>query len=379
MMRKYVALALCWFFILYEGHHHVSCQVSYGMRKLAYSTNQFGLDLMRSMDRSDTNMAFCPFCISSSLAMMLSGAQGSTSTSLRHALYLWGMNSDEINVIFYDMINHLGMNVPSFARSFSPTSVSTTSAATSTKSYIDQHHHPAKSPVDAVDVTVLTNMYVQRDIPMAYHYHMTLQRFFRTVLHPVDFHFNGEETRQHINAIVERQTNHKIQDILPTRVSPSTQLLLLSALYFKGNLDITMNPLKTPEPFSLVSPRPTLHMNYIHKLHHPLASPQDSFKISAPATLMMQEIESLSSVFGDQVTLLEAKNATIRYQMNRQLNCTVVEMPFKESLVTLLLVMPGDANGLDLLLTKLSAQVLIDLVNSMQVKRVNLRVRKEVN
>lgn len=275
------------------------------------------------------------------------------------------------------MINHLGMNVPSFARSLSPPS------ASSAKSYMDHHgSSSSKSAADAVDVTVLTNMYVQRDIPVAYHYHMTLQRFFRTVVHPVDFHFSGEETRQHINAIVGRQTNNKIQDILATRVSPSTQLLLLSALYFKGNLDINMSvsSQRSPEAITLhSSTRPTLHMNYIQKLHSHVNHDFPP-KISNPAspTLIIPEIQSLSPVFGDHVTMLEARNARIRYQLNTHLNCTVVEMPFKDSLVTLLLVMPEDPNGLDLLITKLSAQVLTDLVNSMEVKRVNLKVRKQI-
>lgn len=44
--------------------------------------------------------------------------------------------------------------------------------------------------------------------------------------------------------------------------------------------------------------------------------------------------------------------------------------------MTLLLMMPSDANGLEMLLTRLSAQVLTDVVNSLEVKRVNIRVSK---
>ncbi len=62
--------------------------VSYGMRKLALSMNQFGLDMLRTIDRMDrvlnattttasksTNQGFgfCPFCVGSSLAMILAG------------------------------------------------------------------------------------------------------------------------------------------------------------------------------------------------------------------------------------------------------------------------------------------------------------------
>ena len=439
-----ISSATTWTFLLLV--HPVSCQVSFPMRKLAYSTNQFGLDLMRAMDRSESNMAFCPFCISSSLSMMLSGAHGSTATSLRHALYLWGMNSNEINVAFYDMMNHLGVNVPSFSRSL------VSSPVTASRSFGLFDHHPPMSPSfpphhlhhlhpgngfirrfglgpkqenkssqvslnpssSSIDVSFLTNVYVQRDFPINYHYHMALQRFYRTVIHPLDFHFSGEETRQHINAIVEKQTNGKIHDILPDRVSPATQLLLLSALYFKGNLDVNMVAITPRNPVShanFLPPTSLPHHSYPHHYMHPLHLHQHSLasggspvrpvsvlsssgsptainalsssSLFAPSTVPpvssstpppLFSLESLTSVFGVEPVILEARNARLRYKFDSHLNSTTIEMPFKGGLITLVLMMPSDANGLEMLLTRLSAQVLTDVVNSLEVKRINLRV-----
>lgn len=318
------------------------------MRKLAYSTNQFGLDLMRAMDRSDENLAFCPFCISSSLAMMLSGAQGSTATALRHALYLWGMQTNEINVAFYDLMTHLGVNLPNerayrrsglFTAGTMPQSIIPSLAFGS----LNNASHPEN------DVSFLTNVYVQRDFPIDYHYHMLLQRFYKTAIHPLDFHFNGEETRQHINAIVEKQTNGKIRDILPDRQSPATQLLLLSALYFKGTLDLSM------VVTSKSRQHPTPHL-------------------PPPGTPLMALTRPSSIVFGEDHMMLESRNAKIRYRFDRYLNSTAIEMPFKGGLITLVLLMPADPNGLEMLLTRLSAQVLTDVVNSLEVRRVNIRV-----
>jgi serpin B len=336
-----IVTVACYFVVL------SNCQVSFGMRKLAYSTNQFGLDLMRAMDRSDENMAFCPFCISSSLAMMLSGAQGSTATSLRHALYLWGMQTNEINVAFYDLMTHLGVNLPNerayrrsglFAAGTMPQSIIPSLAFGS----LNNASHPEN------DVSFLTNVYVQRDFPIDYHYHMLLQRFYKTAIHPLDFHFNGEETRQHINAIVEKQTNGKIRDILPDRQSPATQLLLLSALYFQGTLDIGMS----------VTPKTRQHL--------PIPPP--------PGMPVMALTRPSSVVFGEDHVMLESHNAKIRYRFDRYLNSTAIEMPFKGGLITLVLLMPADPNGLEMLLTRLSAQVLADVVNSLEVRRVNVRV-----
>lgn len=326
-----------------------NCQISFGMRKLAYSTNQFGLDLMRSMDRSEENMAFCPFCISSSLSMMLSAAHGSTASALRHALYLWGMQTNEINVAFYDLMTHLGVNIPNertyrrsgvFAGSPMPQSIIPSLGFAS----VNNASHPEN------DISFLTNVYVQRDFPIDYHYHMLLQRFYKTAIHPLDFHFNGEETRQHINAIVEKQTNGKIRDILPDRQSPATQLLLLSALYFKGTLDLRMVATATTR-------------------RHPMAHP-----VAPPGTPLMALTRPSSLVFGEDHVMLQSRNAKIRYRFDRYLNSTAIEMPFKGGLITLVLLMPEDPNGLEMMLTRLSAQVLADVVNSLEVKRVNIMV-----
>ena len=329
----------------------IKCQASFGMRKLAYSTNQFGLDLMRSMDRSDPSMAFCPFCISSSLSMLLSGAHGSTATALRHALYLWGMQTNEINVAFYDLMTYLGVNLPNerayrrsglFALGSGPQSIIPSLAFGSMNNVSNLEP----------DVSLLTNVYVQRDFPIDYHFHMALQRFYKTAIHPLDFHFNGEETRQHINAIVEKQTNGKIRDILPERQSPATQLLLLSALYFKGSLDLNMFPTSKSRQQPVMT-------------HVAPSGPPPLMSLVRPS----------SSMFGEEHVILESRNAKIRYRFDRYLNSTAIEMPFKGGLITLVLFMPSDPNGLEMLLTRLSAQVLTDVVNSLEVKRVNLRVR----
>ena len=223
------------------------------------------------------------------------------------------------------------------------------------------------------DLAFLSNIYVQRDFPINYHFHMLLQRFYKTVIHPLDFQFNGEETRQHINAVVEKQTFGKIRDILPDRKSPATQMLLLSALYFKGMLDINMTPVSPSVyipriPMSERSPgkMATTGTAYVTASSNVIPTP-DSVTISPEMTTDM--------IFGPDPVILEARAAKLRYKFDRYLNCTTVEMPFKNSLVTLVLMMPGDYN-LEMLLTRLSAQILSDVVSSLEVKRLNIRVRE---
>src|SRR5690606_19114426 len=124
-----------------SSHH---CQmVSYGMRRLALSMNQFGLDMLRAMERAVRDSAlldpaattaldhhsysFCPFCIGSSLAMLMAGLKASHNSdldqsdsageSLRYALYLNSMQQQEINLAFFDLMRHLQVNLPDGFRS----------------------------------------------------------------------------------------------------------------------------------------------------------------------------------------------------------------------------------------------------------------------
>ncbi|XP_015792461.1 serpin B3 [Tetranychus urticae] len=317
--------------------------ISFGMRKLAYSTNQFGFDLLRAMDKSESSTAFCPICISSSLTMMLMGSQGHTSTALRHALYLWGMQTSEINLAYHDMMTHLGVNVPNSVhyRNLGPYGPSP--ASDYRVSIADNEANTGN------DIAFLSHVYVQRDFGINYSYHMLLQRFYKTAIRPLDFIDNGEETRQHINAIVEKETSGKIKDILPDRQSPTTQLLLLSALYFKGSLDLNITSSRK--------------RNYIAP-----SSSSSAYKQLSGAS------SNLLGVFSEDSIILEARNVRIRYGFNRFLNCTTIEMPFKGGLITLVAMMPHDPYGLDTLLTRLSAQVLSDVINSLEVRRVDVKI-----
>lgn len=302
--------------------------ITFGMRKLAYSTNQFGLDLMRSMDQFNSSSVFCPICISSSLVMLLIGSHGTTTSSLRHSLYLWGMQPNEIDLAFLDMMNHLGVNMQN----------NNERGIIRIMGQGDYRMSLSNPEVNSGnDIVFLNQIYVQRDFGINYNYHMLLQRYYKTAVHPLDFIDNAEETRSHINAIVERQTMGKIKDILPEHQTHPTQLLLLSALYFSGTLDLNI---------TLSSRRNQLNREPVNVFEDPF--------------------------------VLEASNVRIRYGFNSYLNCTAIEMPFKGGLITLVAIAPNEPAGLNMLLARLSAQVLSDVINALEVRRVNVKVSDNI-
>ena len=83
------------------------------------------------------------------------------------------------------------------------------------------------------------------------------------------------------------------------------------------------------------------------------------------------------NVFEDPF-VLEASNVRIRYGFNSYLNCTAIEMPFKGGLITLVAIAPNEPAGLNMLLARLSAQVLSDVINALEVRRVNVKVSDNI-
>ncbi|UYV78536.1 SERPINB11 [Cordylochernes scorpioides] len=263
--------------------------ISFAMRKLAFSTNQLGLDVYRGAGDS-RNLAICPFCISSSLAAILLGATGNSALALRQALYLWGLRPHEVHAAYRDLARHLRDHLQA-----------------------QQTHEPGETSrkTDATlpdKIITYEGMYVQRTVSIHYPYLFYLRRFYNATVHPLDFVLFAEESRQHINAVAERQTEGTISHLLDVTPSSATNFLVLSALFMRGSLDV----------------------------------------------------ESV---------------ARVRYVQDSYLNCTAVEVPLRGGLLSLLTLQPLDPSGpLDLLETRLSAQRLSDILNSMEIRRAALKI-----
>lgn len=116
MWRRPTIFLLLFCFGIVLGSDHRQQAVTFGMRRLASSINQFGFDtylaLVAGSEEGEGNVALCPFCVASSLAMILLGAEGGSETALRQALYLsWSMKGGDMHLAYRDLIAHIGLNL----------------------------------------------------------------------------------------------------------------------------------------------------------------------------------------------------------------------------------------------------------------------------
>lgn len=73
-------------------------------------------------------------------------------------------------------------------------------------------------------------------------------KFYQAQMEELDFFKATEETRKHINTWVANKTEGKITELLsPNSVSPQTPLVLVNAIYFKGDWDNQFNKQQTKE------------------------------------------------------------------------------------------------------------------------------------
>ena len=89
-----------------------------------------------------------------------------------------------------------------------------------------------------VELSIANAIWAQKGYQFLDEFFQIVQQSYQADLKQVDFSSADESARQAINAWVEQQTNEKIKDLLPPKVlNALTRLVLVNAIYFKGFWD----------------------------------------------------------------------------------------------------------------------------------------------
>ncbi|XP_007524210.1 serpin B3-like [Erinaceus europaeus] len=158
------------------------------------------------------NIFFSPFSILSALSLVYLGAKKNTAVELQKVLF-----SDES----------------------SETTNEGNTAITAGK--LDKvHHHFQKlqtelnKPSDDYELSTVNRLYGEKTFRFLQEYTDNIKKFYLADVESVDFANAAEECRKMINSWVERQTHDKIKDLIPKGDLTGAILLLVNAVYFKG-------------------------------------------------------------------------------------------------------------------------------------------------
>jgi serpin B len=83
---------------------------------------------------------------------------------------------------------------------------------------------------------VANSLWPQKDYPFLKEYLSLTKKYYKVAISPVDYKAEPEAAGKMINTWVEDKTNKKIRDIIqPGVLDGLTRLILINAIYFKGN------------------------------------------------------------------------------------------------------------------------------------------------
>jgi len=193
------------------------------LASLASSNNAFACDLYAQLKGTEGNLFFSPFSVSSALAMAYAGAKGDTADQMRKVLR-FPASSAETHAGFAALLKH-------FAK---------------------------VKRKGNVQLNIANSLWPQKntEAPLLESYLALVKQNYGVGITSVDYQNAEPKARAQINRCVEKKTQDKITNIIGGPISRDTRLVLVNAVYFKGDWS---SPFETgdtrPAPFYIADGR----------------------------------------------------------------------------------------------------------------------------
>lgn len=195
--------------------------------RLVAGNTTFALNMHRVLSEHEgRNLFFSPYSISTALAMTYAGAAGNTQREMAEVLK-FDMEQKKLHAAFADLEKAM-------------------------KGF-DSHAD--------VEMSIANSLWPQIGYPFLPEYLALLSEYYNTSVTPVDYRFDPDRARILINTWVEERTKDRIRNLIPYGVlTPLTRLVLVNAIYFKGDWKFPFDPDLTEESDFFVSQSKTVEV-----------------------------------------------------------------------------------------------------------------------
>ncbi|MDT8284982.1 MAG: serpin family protein, partial [Thermovirgaceae bacterium] len=194
------------------------------MMSAATDNSAFAFDIFSVLKQKGGNLFFSPYSISSALAMTYGGARGDTALQMQEAMR-FNRGQEGTHKAFAELGSLLG-NIQSKG---------------------------------AVELAVANSIWPQTGYGFLPEYTALLKKFYGVEITPVDYANAPEPSRKRINKWVEVKTREKIKDLIPEgSIDPLTRLVLVNAIYFKGDWAEQFDPADTVKAPFFVTPEKSI-------------------------------------------------------------------------------------------------------------------------
>ena len=190
---------------------------------LTDENNAFAIDLYQSLSARDGNLVYSPYSISLALAMTYAGARGETEAQMAQTLHF--LPQDKLHAALNALDLELAKRGAEGSKDATP-----------------------------LQLNIANAVWAEQTFPFLQTYLDVLAQNYGAGIQLAEFINHYEAVRQEINGWVSKETNDKIQDLLPEGVlKPSTRMVLVNAIYFKADWRTPFDPNNTHDaPFHLL-------------------------------------------------------------------------------------------------------------------------------
>jgi serpin B len=197
----------------------------------ASATNEVGLDLYRKLAAGDNNLCLSPYSIENAMAMTFAGADGKTREEMARVLHL--SKGDEF----------LHGSFAALQRQLKEMSEKSAKAVAESGEL--------GGPKEPISLSVANRLFAQKGYDFRENFVALVKERYGAPLDLVDFETNATGATQQINSWVLEQTRKRIRDLIPPgALTDKTRLVLANAIYFKAPWDVAFPPDATKsQPF----------------------------------------------------------------------------------------------------------------------------------
>ncbi|XP_011385648.1 serpin B6 [Pteropus vampyrus] len=215
------------------------------MDTLSEANGTFALKLLKKLGEDNAkNVFFSPVSLSSALAMVFMGAKGNTAAQMAQALSLSksGGGGEDVHQGFQSLLSSVNRTGTQYL------------------------------------LRTANRLFGEKSYDFDSSFKDSCRKFYQAEMEELDFFKASEEARKHINTWVANKTEGKITELLsPNSVNERTPLILVNAIYFKGNWHQEFNKEQTKErpfkvsknekkPVQMMFKKSTFNMTYIGEI-----------------------------------------------------------------------------------------------------------------
>ncbi len=200
--------------------------------ELVTGNSQFAIDMFLKITESkkvDDNIFFSPFSISTALGMTYAGARGATAEEMAKALH-FTLSQKDLHPLISDLLTEINKGG------------------------------------EAYSLVTVNALWGQTGYPFNKEFKDLIKKYYDGGFRELDFAGAIEKSRKIINDWVEKNTKHKIKDLLHKGdITPLTRLVLTNAIYFKGNWEEEFDKKLTSKETFYTESKKSIQVDMMHK------------------------------------------------------------------------------------------------------------------